>query len=208
MAAVVVNAFLFDQTSFDSAGLTPLATIHHPLLTDGVYDGTVIRDGTEVGGISITVNPTSSIMQLELDLGTIGKHSYMGGSRRVPEYVVGYGAYLTLCVKQDSGCYSFKLWNRATGAIEQDSGTLQSGDLFAVVLLRPGSYTVREELSGTEVELEVTQILAGDTSAIPEPLQIDIATIGSEANMVSSPGQSIVFQASSSARITIEMDPC
>lgn len=179
---VFVNQHLFTQTSVDSGSLTMLGVVIHRFREPGEYMGVVER-GRETRSFRLTVDKESSATQANIDLATLSgghthtddcgcKHNETGADRG---FVVSPDGYVVFHVSSGSGGYVLRV-----GRLESpdsalfDSARLEGDDLFAVTLIRPGTYSVRNVVSGARGEIVVAYPKAGKQPHRPaEPVEIE-----------------------------------
>jgi hypothetical protein len=151
---VLVNHHLFTQTSVDSGSLTMLGMIIHRFAEPGDYLGVVER-GAETRSFRLRVDESSPEMQVNVDLATVGGDDHVhgpgcgcegGGAKpgggRV--FVVNPEGYVVFHVSSGPGGYVVRVGRTEhPDAAVFDSTRLEGDDLFAVTLIRPGTYSVR-----------------------------------------------------------------
>jgi hypothetical protein len=88
-----------------------------------------------------------------------------------------------------------------------DSSRLTEADVFALTLVRPGTYAMRNELGGAEGRIVVTYPVVGDAPyRPPAPAEVTAAE-GRFApdELVLGPGQGIIFRIATPSRIRVEL---
>lgn len=178
---VVVNRHLLTQTSVDSGSLTMLGVVIHRFSEPGEYLG-VIERGTETRSFRLRVDASSSAMQANVDLAALGKgHTHTDDcgckDRPMPDdraVVVHPAGYVVFHVSSGRGGYVVRV-----GRLEHpeepafDSTRLEGDDLFAVTLIRPGTYSVRSVGGEARGEIVVAYPKAGAHPHRPdEPVEI------------------------------------
>jgi hypothetical protein len=176
-----VNRHLFTQTSVDSGSLTMLGVVIHRFPEPGEYMG-VVEGGVETRSFRLRVDESSPAMQVNVDLATLG-----GGHRHSDDcgctdketgadrtFVVNPAGYVVFHVSSGPGGYVVRV-----GRLERpeaalfDSTRLEGDDLFAVTLIRPGTYSVRNVAGGARGEIVVSYPKIGDQPHRPdEPVEI------------------------------------
>lgn len=88
-----------------------------------------------------------------------------------------------------------------------DSRRLDSGSVFAVTLIRPGTYRVTNVLNGTQGRIVVAYPTVGKTAyRPPEPYTVTCSANGFDSAAIDlQPAQGVIFQISVPARITVEL---
>jgi hypothetical protein len=178
---VLVNRHLFTQTSVDSGSLTMLGVVIHRFPEPGEYMGVVER-GAEVRSFRLRVDESSPAMQANVDLATLGgghSHSDDCGCKNKetgadPMFVVNPAGYVVFHVSAGPGGYVVRV-----GGLERpeaalfDSTQLEGDDLFAVTLIRPGTYSVRNVVGAARGEILVSYPKVGDQPHRPdEPVEV------------------------------------
>jgi len=171
----------FTQIGLDSGALTMLGTVVHSFGEAGEYRGTVHRSEGPESTFYVSVDSASPIAQATIDLAQAdpggGAHpdGCDCGCRESRRFVVHPRGYAVFHVSGGSGGY----WVNVRRADENrdlqayDSRRLLSGDIFAGVLMRPGRYTLRNELSDASAEITVPYPIVGKTAYRP-PAPLDV----------------------------------
>lgn len=212
---VRVNHRLFTQTSVDSGSLTMLGVVIHRFPEPGDYLGAVER-GAETRSFRLRVDASSSAMQADVDLATLGAGPAAPGDcgckdSSTPDdrvIVVNPGGYVVFHVSSGPGGYVVRV-----GRPEQpkapvfDSTRLDGDDLFAVTLIRPGTYSVRSIGGEAQGEIVVAYPRAREQPHRPDkPVEIvctEKAFRPAKIKVQAAQGQLYRFRAPS--RIAIEL---
>jgi hypothetical protein len=166
---VLVNRHLFTQTNVDSGSLTMLGVVVHRFPEPGEYMGVVER-GRETRSFRLTVDEGSSVMQADIDLATLsgghvhdadcGCHHKESAADRA--FVVNPSGYVVFHVSSGPGGYAVRVGRlEKPDAAVFDSTRLEGDDLFAVTLIRPGRYSVKNVASGARGEIVVAYPTVG-----------------------------------------------
>lgn len=208
------NLALLNTNQFDSGALGMMAMVIHPFTEAGQYRGSVLRAGKVVGDLTFLVDESSTVMQLDIDLATVGLQKRQSGqdcdchaTPVPPAKVVSPRGFVLFYASGGSG-YAVNV-SHASGKTRFDSGRLEKGDLFALSLLEPAQYegtnaltqaridVAVEMLDGSPKELkarfaalETANITVGDGGFKPEKLRVVSA-------------QGVVFQINEPSRIVI-----
>lgn len=179
---VFVNHQLFTQTSVDTGALTMLGTIVHRFPEPGEYLGVAER-GSEARSFHVRVDADSPAMQVNVDLASLGpvppgspncgcKH---GEGRPHPTFVVNPAGYVVFHVSGGAGGYRVRVGRlEKPKALLFDSTRLDGDDLFAVTLIRPGTYSVRNTITKASGEIVVAYPKAGRRPyRPPAPVEIE-----------------------------------
>jgi hypothetical protein len=141
------------------------------------------------------------------------------GGRPAAQYTVGRGGYVVFHVSSGAGGYAVQLAGPMGASMlerrdESERGRgdvwssreLQSGDLFAVTLLRPGTYSVSNQ-NGGEGKMRMLYPERGRTAyRPPEPLRIAVSDGRLEpAGFELQPMQGQVYEIQAPARITVTL---
>lgn len=182
------DRFIFTQVGLDSAALTMLGTIVHCPRVAGEYRGTVRAGGLPEATFYVSVDPQCAVAQVNVDLASLMAPaagatkaagdgccgSDDGGSS--PRFTVHPKGYIVFHVGGGAGGFSVNL-RRADEDVNHkawDTRQLQAGDIFSAVVIRPGTYAMRNLVSGAEGELTVAYPVVGKTAfKPPPPLQVE-----------------------------------
>jgi hypothetical protein len=165
---VRVNHRLFTTSVFDSGALGVLAYVIHQF-PEGQYQATIYRDGTRVGTTRFRVTESANL-QLNIDLATMasaartsapcaGRESPCAGRESddgTP--VVSPKGYVLFYVSGGAGGYSVTVGDESARRAVFDSQTLSEGDLFALSLLAPTTYSVLNRSGTAQGEIQVTPL--------------------------------------------------
>lgn len=177
-----VNRHLFGDT-VDSRALTVPAMVFHHMAESGEYSGTVFQGARETGSFRLKVGAGPG--QVNIDLANLA-----------PVYEVGAGGYAVFHVSGGSGGFAAVI---AREGYVFDTRKLQAGDLFAVTLMRPGAYTVRNEVTG-----ETARVLVAGAAADSLAFNITVTDQSMSPQQVEvAGGQGIVFRLEAPAALTL-----
>lgn len=229
---VRLNRTLFQQTDADSGALTMLTSVVHRPAEVGDYLGTVYRGDQPLGEFALQVREEETPLSVHIDVATVklpdtsrrraaskkddccpdDEHDH--GQRRA--YEVGRGGYVVFHVSEGMGGYSVQLANARGGAAEErregrdakpwSSADLQEGDLFAVTLLRPGTYRLTNQAGG-EGKVKLAYPTRGPTAyRPPEPVRVSVTNDGFQPSGIELQAlQGLVFEVRGTARISITL---
>jgi hypothetical protein len=155
-----LNTQLFNTSTFDSGALGMMAMVIHPFGTVGRYRALVLLKGRPVAEVPFDVDKKSLLMQHNIDL---AQAAHQGQQRpeacackgEAPQSVatVSPNGFVLFHASSGQG-YSVVVTN-ADGKPVFDSTRLNDGDLFAVTLLEPTRYTLRNTAGSAAGEIEV-----------------------------------------------------
>jgi hypothetical protein len=217
---------LYTQIGLDSASLTMLGTIVHSLSLPGEYRG-ALHSGADVKAVFfITADNNSPVAQVTVDLAGLEKAQSSvpssegerscgcaGGSKDPSgsRYTVNPRGYVLFHVRSGQGGYYVHL--RRIDAAENDKGydsrTLNNGDAFTAMILRPGTYSIRNTLTKAAAEVMVHYPKVGDKPYVPPPpVRIECTAGGfdTEGRIEVGVGQGLIFHARTDSRIEIKLD--
>lgn len=192
-----------------------LAMVLHQFSSPGRYRASISSRGRVHKSVHFDVDAKSDAMQLDIDLAgtttSIDKACRAvipcGQSEEPARLVVSPKGYVLFHASSGSG-YSV-IVSDSLGRVVFNSSKLGNGDLFAVSLLEPGSYSVKnsvdssaavasvtlpERMYGRMGELETQYIDVGEKKLDPQRIEL-----------ISSQG--LVFRIKSPARIVIAKEP-
>lgn len=162
---MIVNRYIFSETTFDSADLGVLAYVMHPVQKTGSYTIAVYRKDKLVGSFAIEVSDKAESSQIDFDLAaysaeakesvksSCGCCDTKGGERSMlPK------GYLVFYSSTGVRGYQVKVFktNSSDSEVEFDSTVLNKGDIFATSLLEPVIYSVENTLTKAKANIEVT----------------------------------------------------
>jgi hypothetical protein len=193
-----VNRRLFEIDSFDSASLGPLASVVHQFAAPGRYRAVVSRHGRAVGEIGFTVDEKSESMQLAVDLART-KPDVIDRLRSI----VSAKGYVLFHASSGDG-YSVVVSSEKEAVF--DSARLGAGDLFALTLLEPGTYTLSDKTQGGAAQIEVVlDDAAAKRLRELETRYVDVLGGGFQPKSIELiASQGLVFRLRAEARIVIE----
>lgn len=212
----LVDQQLSTQTSVDSGSLTVLGAVIHRFREPGEYMGVVER-GEETRSFRLTVDASSPEMQPDIDLAALsGGRTDSGDPGRETEqtgaadrvFVVHPEGHVVFRVSGGSGGYVVRAGKLETpDAALFDSTRLEEDDRFAVTLIRPGTYSVRNLVSGALGEIVVEQPTAEVELHRPtEPVEIECTGKALRpAKIRIQPGQDQIYLFRTPSRIAIEL---
>jgi hypothetical protein len=176
----------------------------------------VVEQGRETRSFRLTVDASSPVMRVNIDLARLsGGRTDGAGWGRTDEQIAADRAFVVnpegkavFHVSSGSGGYVVRVGKlEASDAALFDSTRLEGDDLFAVTLIRPGTYAVRNLASGARGEIVVEQSEAEVELHRPtEPVEIECTekTLRPAKVRVQA-GQSHVYRFRTPSRIAIEL---
>jgi hypothetical protein len=224
---VTADPNLWTQIGLDSGSLTMLGTIAHQLGEPGEYRGTV-HHGADVKAVFfVTADSKSPAAQVAIDLAALegaqsgepaagapgdsccirdAKQS-SGGQR----YTVNPRGYVLFHVQSGQGGYYVHLRRIDTPETDKgyDTRTLKPGDAFTAMILRPGTYAIRNTLARGSTEAVVRYPTIRDKPYVPPaPVRIECTAAGFDTTgrIDLGVGQGLLFHARADTRIAITLE--
>jgi hypothetical protein len=220
-----------EQTSFDSARPSGNATVAHRLVEEGRFAVTLLDDGDGViASRTIVVEPTRTQPDLAADDPTSSSAAQAARPPRSVMVDVSDAAQVPIRpappdpagVVIDAGGYvsfSAPLYSARRFVVtkvgqsddedarEFESERLRRHDVFALTLIRPGTYLVRNTLTKNEGRIVVTYPGADGVAFGPtDPSVISCGESGFDPQTATiSPAQGVIFQAAADCRITVDL---
>jgi hypothetical protein len=212
----LVNRELFTQVGADSGALTMPAAVAHRFCEPGDYLGVVTREEEEVGSFRLRADESSPAMQVDVDLAAFGP----GRAAPKPDcdcraenphqaFVVHPSGYAVFHVSHGPGGFRVRVGRPRGEEAEPafDSARLEGEDLFMLTMIRPGTYSMHNSLTGARGEIVVPY---------PEPAKRPYrppaaAEIGSSeksfrpARAKVKPAQGVVWRFKSPGRIELDL---
>ena len=204
---------VFTQIGLDSSAITLLGTVVHRFAEPGSYRGTVRSGGLPEATFYVSVDPTCAVAELRVDLAKLAgdgstKESCCAGEAPALHFVVHPRGYAVFHVSSGSGGYSVNV-RRADENPEvkaYDTRILQPDDIFAGVLLRPGTYSIRNLLTDASAEAVVVVPVTGRAAyRPPPPVTIEVGRTIEPRQVPLQPAQGFSMQVKEQAHIRIEL---
>lgn len=206
-----INHQLFTQTSLDSGAITMLGTVIHNFSESGKYLGDVLLGNRTVGKFYLTVDKECPAMQVNIDLSML--HQPASKHRKIIEkrFVVNPKGYAVFHVSRGAGGYAVRVGiigeKHESGMF--DSRELKKGDLFAVTLIRPGTYSVTNVNTKAKSEIVVAYPKIEkirESYCPPEPALIECTKKAFERGRIEiKPAQGQVYRFKTPSRIKIRL---
>jgi hypothetical protein len=208
--ATTFDQNFFTQIDRDSGALTMLGTVVHSFGEPGEYRATV-SGGDSGATFYISVDKSCAVGAVQIDLASLANppaDSASDGCKGDSRFVVHPKGYAVFHVSGGSGGY----WVTARKADEDpdvkpyDTRELQEGDFFSAILLRPGTYSIKNTLSDAEARVTVSYPTTGPRPfQPPDPRLIDVRAAFEPADIEVRPMQGLNFSVHMPARIVIEL---
>ena len=205
-----VNLQLLKTTTFDSGALGMLAMVIHQFRSAGRYRAQISHHGRKSTDIEFDVDEKSEVMQLDIDLAQTSKtrpEDCDCEPSKQAERTVSPKGYVLFHASSGAG-YSVAVSN-AEGKLIFDSAKLSDGDLFAITMLEPATYPMKNTVGSAtgEIVVSLKPEIAKKIKSL-ETAYIDVTEnkFNPERIEVTS-SQGLVFRIKGSARILIEKKP-
>lgn len=204
-----VNHNLITRTSVDSGSLSPHGMVIHQLREPGEYQGTLLLGDEPVAEFTITVDKEAGAQQVDIDLFAL-QHGASSSHEGTSRFVVQPEGYVVFYVSQGRGGYAVMIREPGERRRESvfDSRRLADGDLFALTLLRPGTYSVRNSEGRGQARIVVAYPEAGNAPyRAPDAVNIRCGREGFKPRQIevrSAQGQVYSFDAPSRLQIELQ----
>ncbi len=206
---VALNRPVFAQRAFDSSALTVLTTLFHRFPETGDYNLLVRRREQVIHRTHVRIVAENAPHQVNVDLARLTDSDKDCDPDAKEGYTLVTGGVLGFYVSQGIGQYSVRvtqLGRREKRTLLNSSRAVPEGDLFAVTLVRPGTYQMvnaagrgRGEIhvglpKGEKYRTDRATLIEVDKKGIFNPRDVQILA-----------GQTIVFQCAAPAHIRVEL---
>ena len=204
---------LFTQIGLDSGAVTMLGSVVHRFGEAGEYRGTVRSGDRLQATFYISVDPGCAVAELLIDLAKLTaprspQDDCCGEEAGKKRFIVHPRGYAVFHVSSGAGGYHVNI-RRADEKREvpaYDTRALQPQDIFAGVLLRPGTYTIRNLLTHASAEATVSYPVSGETAyRPPAPMSVEVGDTIEPRHLELRPAQGFNMHVKVPARIKIEL---
>lgn len=198
---------LFTQKVFDSGSLGPLASVIHRFGCEGTYSGKALHGESPAGSFTFVVDQQSEVRQLSIDLAMLASDTRPGrcAGDEWKHRVVSPQGYVLFYASRGRG-YSALVAEGDQQEAAFDSSRLSAGDLFALSLLEPTTYSAIDRIGGGKAELAVKRDPKRTRNLKNlEPVYIEVkqgTMQPREVELVSAQG--LVFRIGTDARIVVQ----
>ena len=214
---MVLNRPVFTQQRFSSASLTVLTTLIHRFTEPGAYQVTVTGGGTTRVD-SVNVAAAGAHQQVNIDMsksgnGRGGAPTGRAGAGCCCEPAAGrdlvVGGVVAFYASAGTGAYRVAVTHmgeREKRVVLDSAKTVPKGDYFALTLVRPGTYTITDELSSATATVKVRVPERGrtDTEAVTLMALGERGFEPSATELLA--GQSVVVDLGAEGRIACVLD--
>jgi hypothetical protein len=202
-----LNRAIFAQRVWDSDALTVLTTLVHVFDEAGDYEIFVRRGETIVHRAALAVGRGGAPRQLDLDLAALPGDDTGCGCAGGDGYAISEPGLVSFHVSRGTGAYSVRVQRRTERHKEwvlDNAETLPEGDLFAVVLVRPGTYAVVDRESGAEARITV-ELPRGERYRMDEPAMVELNKGFAPTELRVLAGRAVVFHCHDRAQVRVEL---
>ena len=202
----MINRHMFAEGNVDSGSMTMMSTIVHKFSEPGEYKGNVIKGRNVVGHFTIIVGKKETPglpTQAQIDLRQVEAPSARPDGALANRFSVGADGYGVFRVAAGAGRYAVEVYKGGSKVF--DSCELQGDDLYYVMVLRPGTYSVTNAVTNARGELTVAYPEKG-MARNAEPVRIECSKGGFVPERIGvKPMQGMVFSCKVPTRIKIDL---
>ncbi len=218
----------FTQIGLDSGALTMLGVVVHSFGEPGEYRGVVLSGDQDEATFYVSVDRNCAVAGVNIDLAGLAgtgpgpgtsdseaecccgqDDAASGGSQGGPRYVVHPKGYAVFRVSGGAGGYAVNVRKAEEDPKLKayDTRTLQPGDIFSAILMRPGKYSVKNALGKARAEVTVAYPKVGKTAYTPPaPVVVELEDTIQPGRIKLKPMQGLNFNVHTDARIVIELE--
>jgi hypothetical protein len=204
------NSLFLNQTTFDSASPLGSAVVVHRFDDEGEYDVELGREGAVPDRVVLSVAPrakkaqASQASSVTIDVAGAAPGT-IAGLRHSKLDAGGYTAFTSAHARSSGSVIVAR--KRGAKDAEFDSRRLGEPDIFAVTLVRPGLYAVRNTLAKAEGRIVVTYPVVGERPYRPaDPVGVLCTTKGFDPERLEiGPAQGIIFRFDTAAHLVVEL---
>lgn len=218
-----INYHLFNQINIDSNLLTMSSSIIHRFVNDGIYRISIHEPNGVEKHTDFIVDSESPVLQANIDVSsTVDKVECKCKTdiTKNNSIVINPKGYIVFYVSTGPGGYSItvnKLDLKNSSADDKriketrvfDTSKLKDGDMFAVTILKPGKYIIKNMLNKSvgNITVEYPEKTKSKKNNIPkEPVIVQVTENGFDpSNIKLRPTQGLLLKITSNSRIKIEM---
>jgi hypothetical protein len=202
------NSLFLNQTTFDSASPLGSAVVVHRFDGEGEYDVELGREGEVPDRMALSVAPqdkkASPASSVTVDLAGAPPGT-VAGPRHHRLDAGGFVSFTSAHARSSGSVIIAR--KRDAKDVEFDSRRLDEPDIFAVTLVRPGLYAVRNTLGKAEGRIVVTYPVVGERPYRPaEPVGVVCTKKGFDPEHLEiGPAQGIIFRFETAAHLVVEL---
>lgn len=206
-----INWHIFTQTGLDSGSLTMLGAVIHKFSEPGEYIGTILRENKDVGSFRLSVDKDCPAMQVDIDLATLLRSTRARAKcESNGRFMVNPNGYVVFYVSHGPGGYAVvvgRIGEEGETKRLFDSRKLREGDMFAVTMIRPGTYSVTNVNTDAKGEIVVAYPKVGKVPyRPPNPVSIECTEKAFSPDKIKiEPAQGQVYLFKTQSRINITL---
>lgn len=204
------NSLFLNQTTFDSASPLGSAVVVHRFDDEGEYDVELGREGEVPDRVALSVSPQAADTEVaqapSVTIDAAGAApGTKAGQRRSKLQAGGFASFTSAHARSAGSVIVAR--RRGAKKAEFDSRRLGEPDIFAVTLVRPGLYAVRNTLAKAEGRIVVTYPVVGERPYRPaDPVDVVCAKKGFDPERLEiGPAQGIIFRFETAAHLVVEL---
>lgn len=215
---VRINRNFLEQTSFDSGMPSGLGIVIHKFEAPGEYEISLVQEDRVVERVPLVVaGESGDESRLAMWQGEAPQHvSIEMGQAELQRpttevlrpYIVRAGGYMSFTTISHENAAAIVARSRSEREELFDSRRLNTGDMFAVTLVRPGRYALRNTETDARGQITVAYPTVGDEPYRPPgPVAVECTEQGfstSEIDLM--PAQGIIFRIHTASRIQIDLE--
>ncbi len=204
------NSLFLNQTTFDSASPLGSAVVVHRFDDEGEYEVELGREDEMPDRVALSVasaakkDQAAQASSVRIDIAGAAPGT-IAGLRHNKIDVGGYASFTSAHARSSGSIIVAR--KRGAKAAEFDSRRLGENDIFAVTLVRPGLYAVRNTLGKAEGRIVVSYPVVGDRPYRPaDPVGVLCTKKGfSPEHLEIGPAQGIIFRFEAVAHLVVEL---
>jgi hypothetical protein len=186
--SININTHFFKFTTTAGSGFNNLCTIIHQLAAAGQYTGQVYLQGNPLGAFTLTVDPSVSTTQVQIDASAFDQVSQINLKNQVvtnPAYSLAPGGYVLFYASGAQNGFYVTLSTTAgtTTTIVFDTRDLDNGDYTMFRPVNPGNYTVTND-KGAQTAAITVSAYPGTGPASPDPVTATLTQTGFTPNNI------------------------
>lgn len=209
----VLNRAVFEKTHFDSGRIGVLESLVHSPKRAGQYRLVVLADGTPVLSTELHVHAEAPDSVAYIDLTALKSGATEANNVNCdcdpspPQRLqVKPGGHLVAHASRGEGLgLAIEQDGHASFAGKFDSQRLEAGDIYALSLLRPGSYVIHNALNGSRGQIVVTTPPQGTRPSQLETVYVDV-TERFHGKITVIQTQGLVFRVGTPSRLIIDLE--
>lgn len=213
MKTLELDPNFFMQIGLDSGALTMHGAVAHSFREPGEYRGVVRRETMPEATFYVSADRNSPVAHVNIDLARLVGDAPTGSDCCKGEggnrFVVNPKGYALFHVSGGAGGYSVHIRKAEEDPKTKvfDTRHLEEGDVFSAIILRPGTYSVKNLITQAEGEVTVSYPVIGKTAyRPPQPVTVEcVRGTFNPREIRLQPGQGVNYRIHVPSRIRIEL---